>query len=152
MGANVKVEVACAIIEKDGLVLAVQRSESMSFPLKWEFPGGKLEPRETAFACLKREIIEELSIHVALDVALPPSGWCYPNFFITLYPFVCTITGGEIRLAEHKAVRWLEADQLSGLDWTEADVPVVRSYCCYLSRLDALKSEAVPQGRDRRQK
>ncbi len=43
-----KIDVSCAIIEKDGLVLAAQRSESMNLPLKWEFPGGKLHPKESA--------------------------------------------------------------------------------------------------------
>ena len=42
------IHVACAIIKKDGLILATQRSATMSLPLKWEFPGGKLETGESA--------------------------------------------------------------------------------------------------------
>jgi len=41
-----KIHVTCAIIEKDGKVLSTQRSESMSLPLKWEFPGGKINDGE----------------------------------------------------------------------------------------------------------
>ena len=39
-----QIDVSCAVIEKDGLFLAAQRGEAMNMPLKWEFPGGKLEP------------------------------------------------------------------------------------------------------------
>lgn len=49
------IKVACAIIEMDGKVLAVQRSESMSLPLKWEFPGGKLENDESEEECIKEK-------------------------------------------------------------------------------------------------
>lgn len=46
--------VTCAIIERDGLVLAAQRSAVMSMPLKWEFPGGKIKPDETPEKCFRR--------------------------------------------------------------------------------------------------
>lgn len=128
-----KVDVACAIIERDGLVLAALRSETMSLPLKWEFPGGKLNPHESAAACLEREIEEELGVGIAIRTPLPPSDWRYPDFAITLYPFVCTMNGDDIRLAEHKAIRWFAPEELSALDWAEADVPVLRKYFRYLA-------------------
>ncbi len=127
-----KIDVACAIIERGGLVLAAQRSEVMSLPLKWEFPGGKLEPGESAAACLAREIDEELGVGIAIRAALPPSAWRYPTFAITLHPFVCTLNGGEIRLTEHKAIRWIAPRQLRTLDWAEADAPVLDNYFRYL--------------------
>ena len=102
-----KLEVSCAIIVRDGLLLAAQRSEEMSMPLKWEFPGGKLHHNESADDCLVREIKEELDITIAVRFSLSPADWQYPNFAITLYPFVCDIVSGQIRLAEHKAIQWL---------------------------------------------
>ena len=60
------VHVACAIIEHDGLVLAAQRSEGMNLPLKWEFPGGKLEAGETPGECVIRELHEELAVRVGI--------------------------------------------------------------------------------------
>lgn len=61
------IDVACAIIiDDEGKVLAAQRSESMSLPLKWEFPGGKLSKNETAEDCIVREIQEELNISVTI--------------------------------------------------------------------------------------
>jgi 8-oxo-dGTP diphosphatase len=99
--------VACAIIERDCLVLAAQRSASMSLPLKWEFPGGKIDPGETPQECLKRELLEEMG--VAIDVVKPLSVHThhYPEFAVTLYPYVCSIASGEIVLHEHSAIVWL---------------------------------------------
>ncbi len=122
------IHVTCAIIERDGLVLAAQRSEDMSLPLKWEFPGGKIDPGETPEECLRREIVEEMGIHVLLEKCLPASTHHYPKFAVTLYPFVCSIASGEIVLHEHAAIDWLPPKELHGLDWAEADVPVIESY------------------------
>lgn len=120
--------VTCAIIERDGLVLAAQRSAQMSLPLKWEFPGGKIDQGESPEECLRREIAEEMNIQVEIDCSLSPSTHNYPAFSITLYPFVCSIENGEIALAEHSAIAWLLPGQLYTLDWAEADIPVVKTY------------------------
>ena len=56
------IHVTCAIIERNGLVLAARRSASMHLPLKWEFPGGKIRAGEDPGECLKREIREELDL------------------------------------------------------------------------------------------
>lgn len=100
----------------------------MSLPLKWEFPGGKIDLGESPEECLKRELLEELGIHVCLEKSLPHSTYHYPNFAITLHPFVCTITSGEIVLHEHTAINWLPPEELHDLDWAEADVPVIELY------------------------
>jgi 8-oxo-dGTP diphosphatase len=123
------IKVTCAIIvDADGLVFAAQRSEAMSLPLKWEFPGGKIEPGETAEACLIREIKEELHVDVEIVEALPFNTHQYPNVTIQLIPFVCKITNGGVLLKEHLDFKWLSKDELLALDWAEADVPIVRWY------------------------
>lgn len=128
-----RLHVSCAIIEKDGLVLAAQRSEFMSLPLKWEFPGGKLDLHENAADCLAREIKEELDVDINILSSLPPSHWQYSAFAITLYPFICNLGPGKISLAEHKAISWVKPLDLLALDWAEADIPVVKSYLAYVS-------------------
>ncbi|ALC15318.1 ADP-ribose pyrophosphatase YjhB, NUDIX family [Desulfuromonas soudanensis] len=120
--------VTCAIIERDGLVLAAQRSAAMSLPLKWEFPGGKIDPGETPEECLRRELVEEMGVRVRVGESLPASTHRYPTFTVTLYPFVCSIEAGEIVLHEHAAVSWLPVGELRTLDWAEADLPVIESY------------------------
>ncbi|HLF87204.1 MAG TPA: (deoxy)nucleoside triphosphate pyrophosphohydrolase [Nitrospiria bacterium] len=81
------IRVACAIIEKGGKVLSTQRSESMSLPLKWEFPGGKINDGESPVECLKRELHEELGVEVSVDQSRPPATHHYPTFSVTLHPF-----------------------------------------------------------------
>ncbi len=120
--------VTCAIIERDGLVLAARRSAAMSLPLKWEFPGGKIDPGESPEECLRRELVEEMGIHVSVGKSLPPSTHHYPTFTVTLHPFVCSIQSGEIVLHEHAAVTWLSPEELHTLDWAEADLPVIEYY------------------------
>jgi 8-oxo-dGTP diphosphatase len=122
------IHVTCAIIEQNGKVLSTQRSETMSLPLKWEFPGGKINDGERPEECLKRELHEELGIAVSIARSLAPTTHQYPTFVITLYPFVCRITSDEIKLHEHKAFTWLPPEKLHELDWAEADFPVIKSY------------------------
>lgn len=122
------VEVACALVEKEGLVLATQRSEAMSMPLKWEFPGGKIHEGESARECLIRELLEELGVIVEIKYPLTPVDWDYAAFSVTLHPFVCVITGGEMVLREHRAAKWLAPGELSALDWAEADFPIIAEY------------------------
>lgn len=122
------ISVACAIIERGGLVLAAQRSETMSMPLKWEFPGGKIHEGESPEACLVRELLEELDIRVVVRYALKPVTWDYGSFSVALHPFVCEIAAGDITLHEHKAIKWLTSAELPSLDWAEADFPVISEY------------------------
>jgi 8-oxo-dGTP diphosphatase len=120
--------VTCAIIEQDSFVLAAQRSCTMAMPLKWEFPGGKIKPGETPKHCLFRELAEELAVKVAVHHALAEKTHAYPEFTITLYPFVCSIISGSITLREHAAVTWLPREELASLDWAAADRPVLETY------------------------
>ena len=122
------VHVACAIIERDGLVLSALRSASMNLPLKWEFPGGKIEPGEGREECLKRELVEEMGVQIAVGRALTPATHDYPTFTVTLYPYVCSIVSGEITLHEHSAISWLLASRMHELDWADADLPVIAEY------------------------
>jgi 8-oxo-dGTP diphosphatase len=128
------IHVTCAIIERDGLVLAARRSASMSLPLKWEFPGGKINTGESPEECLRRELVEELGIRVGVASGLSPSTYHYPTFTVTLYPFICSIEAGEIVLHEHAAIAWLPPAKLPTLDWAEADLPVIEAYLAECAR------------------
>lgn len=125
------VDVTCAIIEKNGQVLAAQRGPGMTMPFKWEFPGGKINPGETAEECIMREIKEELGIAIQIKTMLPPSSHSYPDLHIRLHPFVCRIARGRMKPTEHRAVQWTGLDHLPALEWAAADVAVVQSYLDY---------------------
>jgi len=109
-------------------VLVTQRSALMPLPLKWEFPGGKIEENETAEECLIREIKEELNIKIEITGSLSPNDYQYPDKLIRLIPFICRQKDGEIVLKEHTDYKWLGVKDLLGLDWAEADVPIVKRY------------------------
>jgi 8-oxo-dGTP diphosphatase len=130
--------VACAIIEQDGTVLTAQRSATMSLPLKWEFPGGKIEAGETAEECLIRELREELGVSVFIGSALSPATHNYRDFIVTLYPFICSLTGGTVTMHEHHALKWVEPQQMPELDWAAADLPVISEYLYITSENTAI--------------
>jgi 8-oxo-dGTP diphosphatase len=122
-------EVTCAIIERNNKVLVAQRSDIMSLPLKWEFPGGKIEENEIAENCLLREIAEELSIQIEIIQRLSDSVYAYSESkIIKLIPFVCKLIGGELILKEHAQYLWLDKSELTSLDWADADIPVLNNY------------------------
>ncbi len=123
------IKVSCAIIvNAQKQVLVTQRSALMPLPLKWEFPGGKIEENETAEECLIREIKEELNIEIEITANLSPNDHQYPDKLIRLIPFICRQAGGEIILKEHADYKWLDVKDLLNLDWAEADVEVVEEY------------------------
>ena len=74
------ITVVCAIIIIENKIFAAQRSQKMTMPLKWEFPGGKLEQNEDEVSCIKREIKEELNIEIIIAKRLNPVIHKYSNF------------------------------------------------------------------------
>ena len=121
--------VTCAIIEKDGLVLCAQRSETMHLPLKWEFPGGKVAGSESPEDCLRREISEELGLGVEIIARLPSNRHSYPDCSpFELVPFRCRIKEGLPVAKEHRQIKWVRVPDLRSLDWAGADIPVLENY------------------------
>ncbi|TKC05904.1 (deoxy)nucleoside triphosphate pyrophosphohydrolase [Pedobacter frigoris] len=124
------IEVTCAIItNEEGHVLVTQRSADMKLPLKFEFPGGKIETGESAEQCLLREVKEELNLEIEIVSSLSPVIYHYSEFSIRLIPFVCYIKSGNLILREHASSSWRSIDQsLLDLDWAAADIPIVREF------------------------
>jgi 8-oxo-dGTP diphosphatase len=102
----------------------------MALPLKWEFPGGKLELNELPEAALKREILEELGVEIEIGSALQVSEHSYDGVrTIRLIPFLASIiVGNEPKAHEHSEIRWVPNSELMQLDWAAADVPIVIEY------------------------
>ena len=119
------IAVACAVIKQEGKILCAQRSAKMSMALKWEFPGGKIEREESAEACVRREVREELGVDVVVGEPLAPLTHDYGSFSVSLFPFICEEISGTIRPREHEAVVWLAPEDLPALDWAEADRPLI---------------------------
>ena len=122
-----EVHVTAAVIVNDGKILCVQRGENKLkyISKKWEFPGGKVEVGEALEDTIKREIAEELHLHIAVREFLIQVNHQYPDFNLKMDTFICEIVGGELALTEHIDYKWLDKDELSALDWAAADVPIV---------------------------
>lgn len=105
------IEVAAAIIVKDGKIFATQRGYG-EFKDWWEFPGGKIESGESPEEALKREIREELSASIQTEKFLHTVAWDYPSFHLTMHCYICRLIGDSLNLNEHEAARWLSADQI----------------------------------------
>ena len=122
--------VAAVIEDTTGRVLVAQRPAHKHLGLKWEFPGGKVEPGEPPATALARELREELGIEIEIIRALPTFTHDYGTVVIAMIPFVCRLAPGSPapHPHEHVAVRWVAPALLDSLDLAAADWPVVRSY------------------------
>jgi 8-oxo-dGTP diphosphatase len=99
--------VAVGILQRpDGQVLFAQRPPGKAYAGYWEFPGGKIEPGESAQAALVRELEEELGVHVTSATAWLTQRHVYPHAFVELRFFRVTAWQGEVRPQEGQQVAW----------------------------------------------
>jgi 8-oxo-dGTP diphosphatase len=120
------VEVVAGLIVREGLLLVCQRKENGTFPLKWEFPGGKVEPNEAHEDALRRELREELGIRPEKLSEIFRHTHKYSDDFIVNLRFyrVHSFTGVlENRAFQHLA--WARIDKLSTLDFLDGDLPMI---------------------------
>jgi 8-oxo-dGTP diphosphatase len=117
--------VTCAIVYFGNKILVAQRSNIMKLPLKWEFPGGKIENNETEAESILREIKEEINIEIEIVERLSNNIHDYGNFKINLIPFIAKYVSGDIVLTEHINYKLLDINELNTLDWADADLPIL---------------------------
>ena len=118
--------VAAAIIHHNGRVLIAQRRKDSHMGLKWEFPGGKIEPGEDVAACLKREIKEELDLEIEVEQELTVVEHQYEEKKVILHCHWCRYLEGEAKTRECRDFKWVNVDEMKSYDFAEADRPVVQ--------------------------
>ena len=118
-----EIKVVAAIIQKENKILATKRGYG-EFINMWEFPGGKIEPGETKEEALIREIKEELNIEIVDKFAIDIE-YQYPNFYLFMSCFMCSIKEGSIELLEHNDGKWITKEELNTLNWLPADIDAV---------------------------
>ena len=119
-----QIKVVAAIIKNEDKILATKRGYG-EFINMWEFPGGKIEPGETKKQALVREIKEELNIEINVDKFALDIEYQYPNFYLFMSCFMCSIKEGSIELLEHNDGKWITKEELNTLNWLTADIDAV---------------------------
>ena len=119
--------VTAAVIEGAGRILACRRRADQKHPLKWEFPGGKVEPGEEPLEALRRELDEELGIQVESAEEMARYPYQYPGRPPLLLIFYrVPHYAGVVRNRIFAELRWAAPRELPGLDFLEGDVDFVR--------------------------
>jgi len=119
--------VVAALIIKDGKVLVCQRTRHQTMPLKWEFPGGKIEEGEQPRDALRRELDEELGIDAKIGEEVARIRHEYKNGnSVELRFYAVHQYKGEIENRIFKDVRWSPRTELPSYDFLEADLTLVQ--------------------------
>jgi 8-oxo-dGTP diphosphatase len=127
-------DVAVGIVKRPGSVLVCQRTRSARYPLKWEFPGGKLEAGESPEAALRRELREELAIETGSVKFFFRQDWTYPGSGngeehdgrFRVHYFLVTSFAGEPRNNVFEQIRWVSPSELQKLDVLEGNREAVK--------------------------
>jgi len=121
------VKVAAAVIEKKGYILIGQRQRNDRHPLKWEFPGGKVEAGESPRSGLARELREELGIEARIGPEIERYEHSYRNratlllIFFRVSEFI-----GEPKSLAFERIDWVERQNLPLYDFLDGDIAFVR--------------------------
>lgn len=106
------------------IIFATQRGYG-DFKGGWEFPGGKIEEKETPQEALKREIMEELDTEIIVGELIDTIEYDYPEFHLSMECFWAEILFGDLVLKEHEAAKWLTKEELYSVEWLPADITLI---------------------------
>jgi 8-oxo-dGTP diphosphatase len=119
--------VVAAVIEKNGKLLVCQRTRHQTMPLKWEFPGGKIEEGEQPRDALRRELEEELGIQAEIGDEIARVQHTYPNgAAVELRFYVVREFSGEMENRIFRDLQWSAPKDLASYDFLEADTSLVK--------------------------
>lgn len=119
------ITVVAALIKKDNKYLIARRSTGTEDVLgKWEFPGGKVEDKETEKHAIEREIKEEFEMNVKATSFIANNICKYPTRTIDLRLYECEYIGGNFKLHDHSEYRYVDKNNLLDYDLCPADIPL----------------------------
>ena len=120
--------VVAALIQRGDELLICQRAANKPMPLKWEFPGGKVEPGENLRTALARELEEELGIRATIGREVSALHFVYSkeDFAVELRFFKVDEFKGEVQNRIFADIRWEKMSRLGDYDFLEADLELVR--------------------------
>lgn len=143
-------KVAVGIILRNGEVLACQRKRTVRYPLKWEFPGGKVEEGETAAVAAVRELREELAIEAVVDREFHRQSWTYPDLtgsgstgtFDVTYLLIRTFTGIPINHV-FEQIRWVTPADFLTMDILEGNRHAIEFLVRHVNEDPRLSADAA---------
>ena len=117
-------DVTAAVIGgPDGRILVCSRPAGTHMAGKWEFPGGKIEPGETAETCIRREIREELGMEIAVGPVLTVMEHDYGVKYVRV-TFFLAVSDDAPTAKDHQGFRWVTPEEIGSVDFLDADRPV----------------------------
>ena len=121
------VQVVAAVLTRDGRILIAQRKRTGRHPLKWEFPGGKVEAGEDPRSALARELREELGVEAVIGEELESSEIHYPRdrYKLVLHFYRVTVFEGEPRNLDFEQIVWEQPGRLLDYDFLEGDLDFI---------------------------
>ena len=124
------VDISLALVLRQGRLLLQRRDPAAAvLPGRWEFPGGKVEPGESPWAALQRELREETGLECLLVEAFEPVAFAYPDRLVRLHPFGVETLGWPSTVL---AWGWFRPAELLRLPRPEANdllMPLVARLC-----------------------
>ena len=121
-------QIGVAVIRDDrDLILIDRRLAKGLLGGFWEFPGGKIEGNETVQECIKREILEEIGIEIAVDSHLITIDHTYSHFRVNLQVYNCRYLCGQARAIECEEIRWVTIQELDNYTFPAANQEIIRA-------------------------
>ncbi len=118
------VVVAAGVIERPEGFLLTRRLAGTHLEGRWEFPGGKCEPFEDLEACVRRELDEELGLHVVVGASVCVTRHVYAERSVEIHFFRCQAMNEPTAMLGQQ-IRWVPAAELPHLDLPEADAELI---------------------------
>ncbi|MGD0253836.1 MAG: 8-oxo-dGTP diphosphatase MutT [Verrucomicrobiota bacterium] len=125
------IDVAAALIFRDGKLLITRRRAEAHLGGLWEFPGGKREPDETFEQCVARELREELGVEISVGDLFEEIVHAYPEKTVHLKFFVCRLEGGEPEPLGCAALKWVGKPELDEYAFPAADARLLDKLRAY---------------------
>lgn len=119
--ARKTIRVVAAVIERDGRYLITQRRPAAVLPLLWEFPGGKVEERESDAGALARELEERLGARIEVGQLISFVSHPYEHYTVDLYLYECRLLTEALEVRAVNDFRWVTSSEFDQYPFTPAD-------------------------------